>query len=266
MLLSSEEPYFKDISMRNEMLVIPAIDLKEGRCVRLIQGREDREIVFSLSPSSVAKAWEQAGAELIHVVDLDGAFKGKPMNRDAIREIVDAVKVPIQLGGGIRDLKTIENCLASGVSRVVLGTVAINDPGLVEEACTKFPGRILVAIDAKDGMVAVKGWVEDSKVTSSELAKRFEKVGVASIVFTDIKRDGMLVGPNIRAAKKLAESVSIPVIISGGVSSLNDILEIIPLEAVGVRGMIIGRALYDQSIDLREAINLVKGSRVQGVK
>lgn len=263
MLLSSEEPYFKDISMRNEMLVIPAIDLKEGKCVRLIQGREDREIVFSLAPPSVAKGWEQAGAELIHVVDLDGAFKGKPINRDAIREIVDAVKVPIQLGGGIRSLKSIEDWLASGVSRVVLGTVAINDPALVEEACSKFPGRIVVAVDARDGIVVVKGWVEDSTVTASELARRFEKDGVASIVFTDIKRDGMLVGPNIKAAKELAESIAIPIIISGGISSLNDVREIIPLEAAGIKGMIIGRALYDGSIDLSEAIRLVKdaGSR-----
>jgi phosphoribosylformimino-5-aminoimidazole carboxamide ribotide isomerase len=243
------------------MIVIPAIDLKEGRCVRLIQGREDREIVFSRSPSSVAKAWEKAGAELIHVVDLDGAFQGKPINCHAIREIVDAVQIPIQLGGGIRDLKTIEDCLASGVNRVVLGTVAINNPDIVEEACSKFPQRILVAIDARDGIVVVKGWVEESAVAASELAKRFEKVGAASIIFTDIRRDGMLVGPNIRAAKELAESVSMPVIISGGICSLYDIQQIIPLKAVGIQGMIIGRALYDRTIDLREAIELVKGSR-----
>jgi phosphoribosylformimino-5-aminoimidazole carboxamide ribotide isomerase len=248
------------------MLVIPAIDLKEGRCVRLLQGREDREIVFSYSPSAVAKRWEEAGAELIHVVDLDGAFKGKPVNREAIREIVDAVSVPIQLGGGIRSLTSIEETLASGVNRVVLGTVAIQDPGLVEKACKKFPGRILVTIDAKDGMVVVKGWVEESTVTASELAKRLEAVGVAAVVFTDIKRDGMMVGPNIQAAKELAQSVSIPVIISGGISSLNDIREIIPLKAAGIIGMIIGRAIYDGSVDLRAAINLVKGSRVQGFK
>jgi len=243
------------------MLVIPAIDLKEGRCVRLIQGRKDREIVFSHSPSSVAKTWEEAGAELIHVVDLDGAFEGKPLNGNAIRGIVDTVKVPVQLGGGMRTLETIENCLASGVNRVVLGTVVLNNPALVEEACSKFPGRILAAVDAREGMVVVKGWVEESTVTASELAKKLEKVGVASIVFTDIKRDGMLIGPNIGAAKELAESIVIPVIISGGISSLNDIQQIIPLEAVGIRGMIIGRAIYDGSIDLKEAITLVKGSR-----
>ena len=248
------------------MLVIPAIDLKEGRCVRLLQGREDREIVFSHSPSAVAKRWEEAGAELIHVVDLDGAFKGKPVNREAIREIVDAVSVPIQLGGGIRSLASIEETFASGVNRVVLGTVAIQDPGLVENACKKFPGRILVTIDAKDGMVVVKGWVEESTVTASELAKRLKTVGVAAVVFTDIKRDGMMVGPNIQAAKELAQSVSIPVIISGGISSLNDIREIIPLKALGITGMIIGRAIYDGSIDLREAIDLMKGSKVQEFK
>jgi len=248
------------------MLVIPAIDLKEGRCVRLLQGREDREIVFSHSPSAVAKRWEEAGAELIHVVDLDGAFKGKPVNREAIREIVDAVSVPIQLGGGIRSLASIEETFASGVNRVVLGTVAIQDPGLVEKACKEFPGRILVTIDAKDGMVVVKGWVEESTVTASELAKRLKTVGVAAVVFTDIKRDGMMVGPNIQAAKELAQSVSIPVIISGGISSLNDIRKIIPLKAAGITGMIIGRAIYDGSVDLRAAINLVKGSRVQGFK
>jgi phosphoribosylformimino-5-aminoimidazole carboxamide ribotide isomerase len=248
------------------MLVIPAIDLKDGRCVRLLQGREDREIVFSHQPSKVARTWEQAGAELIHVVDLDGAFKGKPINRDVIKEIVDAVKVPIQLGGGLRSLMVIEEYIALGVNRVVLGTVAIQDPGLVEKACKKFPGRILVTIDAKDGMVVVKGWVEESTVTASELAKRLEAVGVAAVVFTDIKRDGMMVGPNIQAAKELAQSVSIPVIISGGISSLNDIREIIPLKAAGIIGMIIGRAIYDGSVDLRAAINLVKGSRVQGFK
>jgi phosphoribosylformimino-5-aminoimidazole carboxamide ribotide isomerase len=203
---------------------------------------------------------------LIHVVDLDGAFKGKPINRDVIKKIVDAVKVPIQLGGGLRSLTVIEEYITLGVNRVVLGTVAIQDPGLVEEACKEFPGRILVTIDAKDGIVVVKGWVEESTVTASELAKRLEAIGVAAVVFTDIKRDGMMIGPNIQAAKELAQSVSIPVIISGGISSLNDIRKIIPLKAAGIIGMIIGRAIYDGSIDLREAIALVKGSRVQGVK
>jgi phosphoribosylformimino-5-aminoimidazole carboxamide ribotide isomerase len=240
------------------MLVIPAIDLKEGRCVRLLQGREDREIVFSHRPSLVAKAWEQAGAELIHVVDLDGAFKGKPINRDPIKEIMNSVKVPIQLGGGIRSLKTIEKYLTLGVNRVVLGTVAIEDPKLVHEACKEFPGKILVTIDSKDGMVVVKGWVEMSTLTTSDLAKRLESSGVSTIVFTDIKRDGMLVGPNIKAAKELAQSISIPVIISGGISSLNDVREIIALEGVGIKGMIIGRAIYDGSIDLSKAIDLVR--------
>jgi phosphoribosylformimino-5-aminoimidazole carboxamide ribotide isomerase len=216
------------------MLVIPAIDLRKGRCVRLIQGREDQEIVFSNSPSLVAKAWEEAGAELIHVVDLDGAFKGKPINHDAIMEIVNAVKIPIQLGGGIRDLKIIEDCFVSGINRVVLGTAAINNPVLVEEACNKFPGRILVAIDARDGMVAVNGWVKGSPVTASELAQKLKKSGVASIVFTDIKRDGMMVGPNIKAAKELAESSAIPIIISGGISSLDNVRQIIPLEGSGI--------------------------------
>jgi phosphoribosylformimino-5-aminoimidazole carboxamide ribotide isomerase len=240
------------------MLVIPAIDLKEGKCVRLLQGRKDREIVFSHVPSTVARAWEQAGAELIHVVDLDGAFEGKPINREVIKTIVDSVEVPVQLGGGIRGLEIIEEYLALGVNRIVLGTVAIKNPKLVEEACKKFPKRILVTIDSKDGMVVVQGWVEQSTVTASELAKSLEEIGVTAIVFTDIKRDGMLVGPNLKAVKELAQSVSIPVIISGGISSLNDIRQIIPLEAVGIKGMIIGRAIYDGSIDLKKAIDLVK--------
>lgn len=244
------------------MLLIPAIDLKEGRCVRLIQGREDRKIVYSDFPEAVAKDWEKAGAELIHVVDLDGAFTGKLLNLQIIKKLVETVKVPIQLGGGIRTLKAIEDCLMLGVNRVVLGTVALKNPFIVKEACRRYPGKIVVAIDVKEGKVVTQGWVEVSEVKASILAKRFENEGVSSIIFTDIARDGMMAGPNIKDAKELAESVSVPIIISGGIASLEDIQRIIPLEKVGVRGMIIGRAIYDGSINLREAIALVKSKGV----
>ncbi len=205
------------------MIVIPAIDLKEGKCVRLEQGLMDKDTVFNDNPAAQARAWQDQGAELLHIVDLDGAFAGEPKNRGAIEAIVHAISIPSQLGGGIRDIETIEAYLSLGLSRVIIGTAAQRNPELVREACVKFPGRIVVGIDAKNGMVAVQGWAEVTDVTAVELAKKFEGFGVSAIVYTDISRDGMLQGPNLEATKALAEAVSIPIIASGGVSSLKDI-------------------------------------------
>lgn len=240
------------------MIVIPAIDLKEGRCVRLEQGEMDRDTVFSDNPAEQALKWQQAGAELIHLVDLDGAFAGEPRNKDAIKSILNTISIPAQLGGGIRDMATIEAYLTLGLSRVIIGTAAQRNPELVKEACAKFPGRIVVGIDAKNGMVAVQGWAEVTDITAVELAKKFEDCGVAAIIYTDISRDGMMAGPNLEATRSLAESISIPVIASGGVSSLADIEKLMAIEHSGVSGAITGKAIYTGAIDLHEAIALTK--------
>jgi phosphoribosylformimino-5-aminoimidazole carboxamide ribotide isomerase len=242
------------------MIVIPAIDLKEGSCVRLEQGLMERDTVFNDNPAAQALEWQKQGAELLHIVDLDGAFAGEPKNRAAIAAIVAAIDIPTQLGGGIRDLATVEAYLSLGISRVILGTAAQRNPELVKEACTKFPGRIVVGIDAKNGMVAVQGWAEVTGVTAVELAKQFEGYGVAAIIYTDIARDGMLQGPNLEATRGLAEAISIPVIASGGVSSLNDIENLMAIESSGVTGVITGKAVYTGAIRLAEAIALTKGS------
>ena len=241
------------------MIVIPAIDLKEGRCVRLEQGLMERDTVFNDNPAAQALEWQRQGAELLHIVDLDGAFAGEPKNRTAIEAIVGAISIPTQLGGGIRDLATVEAYLALGLSRVILGTAAQRNPELVKEACSKFPGRIVVGIDAKDGMVAVQGWAEVTGVTAVELAKKFEGYGVAAIIYTDIARDGMLQGPNLESTRALAEAVSIPVIASGGVSTLKDIENLMAIEQYGVTGVITGKAVYTGAIRLAEAIQLTKG-------
>jgi len=241
------------------MIVIPAIDLKEGRCVRLEQGLMERDTVFNDNPAAQALEWQQQGAELLHIVDLDGAFAGEPKNRTAIEAIVGAISIPTQLGGGIRDLATVEAYLSLGLSRVILGTAAQRNPELVKEACSKFPGRIVVGIDAKDGMVAVQGWAEVTGVTAVELAKKFEGYGVAAIIYTDIARDGMLQGPNLESTRALAEAVSIPVIASGGVSTLKDIENLMAIEQYGVTGVITGKAVYTGAIRLAEAIQLTKG-------
>ncbi len=240
------------------MIVIPAIDLKEGKCVRLEQGLMERDTVFNDDPAAQALAWQAQGAELLHIVDLDGAFAGEPKNRSSIESIVKALAIPTQLGGGIRDLATIEAYLGLGIGRVIIGTAAQRDPELVKAACTRFPGRIVVGIDAKEGMVAVQGWAEVTGVTAVELAKRFEGDGVAAIVYTDISRDGMLQGPNIPATRALAEAISIPVIASGGVSSLKDIENLLAVEASGVTGVITGKAIYTGAINLAEAIALTR--------
>ena len=242
------------------MIVIPAIDLKEGRCVRLEQGLMERDTVFNVNPAAQALEWQRQGAELLHIVDLDGAFAGEPKNRAAIEAIVTAIDIPTQLGGGIRDLATVEAYLSLGVSRVILGTAAQRNPELVKEACARFPGRIVVGIDAKGGMVAVQGWAEVTGITAVDLARKFEGYGVAAIIYTDIARDGMLQGPNLEATRALAEAISIPVIASGGVSTLKDIENLMAIEQYGVTGVITGKAVYTGAIRLTEAIALTKGT------
>ncbi|MDA8430100.1 MAG: 1-(5-phosphoribosyl)-5-[(5-phosphoribosylamino)methylideneamino]imidazole-4-carboxamide isomerase [Geobacteraceae bacterium] len=241
------------------MLVIPAIDLKEGKCVRLEQGLMDKDTVFNDNPAAQAKAWQDQGAELLHIVDLDGAFAGEPKNRAAIEAIIAAITIPAQLGGGIRDIATIEAYLSIGISRVIIGTAAQRNPELVKEACARFPGQIVVGIDAKDGMVAVQGWAEVTDITAVDLARKFEDCGVAAIIYTDIARDGMLQGPNLEATKALAEAVAIPIIASGGVSSLKDIANLMAIEASGVSGVITGKAVYTGAIKLAEAVALTRG-------
>lgn len=241
------------------MIVIPAIDLKEGKCVRLEQGLMEKDTVFNNDPGAQARDWQDQGAELLHIVDLDGAFAGEPKNKAAIKAIIKAITIPAQLGGGIRDIATIDAYLSLGLDRVIIGTAAQRNPELVREACAKFPGRIMVGIDAKDGMVAVQGWAEVTNITAVELARKFEDCGVTAIIYTDISRDGMLQGPNLEATRALAEAVSIPIIASGGVSSLNDIKNLMEIESSGVTGVITGKAVYTGAIKLSEAIALTKG-------
>jgi len=241
------------------MLVIPAIDIKGGKCVRLVQGRMDQETVYSTNPVEMAKKWEAMGAELLHLVDLDGAVTGEPKNTDAIEAIADAISIPFQVGGGIRDIDSINLYLSIGASRVILGTIAYKDPYFVKDACLKHHGRIIVGIDARDGKVAIQGWEKVTEKLATELAKEFEAEGVAGIIYTDISRDGMLKGPNIEGTKAMAQSVKIPIIASGGVSNIEDIKRLKELEPVGVAGVITGKAIYTGSLDLAEAIKVAKG-------
>lgn len=239
------------------MILFPAIDLKDGKCVRLKQGEMDQATVFSESPADQAALFEAQGFKWIHIVDLNGAFEGKPVNAAAVKSIVAKVKVPLQLGGGIRDMGMIEHWLNNGIARVILGTIALRNPQLVKDACNLFPGKIAVGIDAKGGMVAVEGWAETSSVTVEELALKFEDAGVAAIIYTDIDRDGMMQGPNVEATGKLAQRLTTPVIASGGVSSLEDLKAIKALEKKGVVGVISGRAIYDGRIPIGEALRLM---------
>lgn len=243
------------------MLIIPAIDLKEGKCVRLEQGLMDKATVYSDDPATTAKHWEAQGGELLHVVDLDGAFAGVPKNLSAIKAIRSAIKIPIEVGGGIRDLDTISSLVEIGIDRIILGTAAIENPDFVQEACKKFPGRIIVGIDAKDGLVAIKGWAEVTKVQAVDLAKQMQEFGVIAIIYTDIKRDGMLSGPNLEATKALAEALRIPVIASGGVSTMKDIQDLLTIRSSGVSGVITGKAIYSGSLNLKEAVAYVKQSQ-----
>ncbi len=236
------------------MLLIPAIDLKEGQCVRLRQGRMEDDTVFSADPVAVAARWVEAGARRLHLVDLDGAFAGKPKNRDVIRAIAEAFpELPIQVGGGIRDESTVEAYLEIGVKYAIIGTKAVTTPGFVSDLCASFPGHIIVGLDAKDGKVATEGWSKLSQHDVIDLAKHFERYGVDSIIYTDISRDGMMQGVNIDATVRLAQAVNIPVIASGGVTSIADIERLCAVSGEGVSGVVIGRALYEGGLDLAQA-------------
>lgn len=240
------------------MIILPAIDLKEGKCVRLEQGLMEKDTVYSDNPAAMARHWQDEGGEFLHLVDLDGAFAGVPKNKAAIEAIVSAVDIPTELGGGIRDLETVEAYLNLGIDRVILGTVAKENPELVAEACRRFPGQIVVGIDAKNGLVAVRGWAEVTEKQATDLAREMEGFGVSAIIYTDIARDGMMQGPNLEATRALAEAISIPVIASGGVSSLDDIRNLLQIERYGVEGVITGKAIYSGSLNLREAVALTK--------
>jgi len=244
------------------VILFPAIDLKNGQCVRLEQGDMARATVFNLDPTAQARSFAAQGFEYLHVVDLDGAFAGKPMNAHAVEAMLKAVTMPLQLGGGIRDLNTIEAWLAKGVARVIIGTAAVHDPDLVKGAAKKFPGRVAVGLDARDGKVAVEGWAETSQVTALEMAQRFEDAGVAAIIFTDIARDGLLKGLNLDATIELAERISIPVIASGGFASIEDVRALLAPRAKKLAGAIAGRALYDGRLDASAALALIRNARV----
>ncbi|MDI6801593.1 MAG: 1-(5-phosphoribosyl)-5-[(5-phosphoribosylamino)methylideneamino]imidazole-4-carboxamide isomerase [Thermodesulfovibrionales bacterium] len=238
------------------MIVIPAIDLKDGQCVRLLQGKKEDATVYSDDPASTAKKWESCGAKLLHVVDLDGAFTGSQKNIESIRKIRQAVNMEIEVGGGIRDMDRIDLLISLGINRVILGTVAIEKPDLIKEACRKYPGKVLVGIDAKNGLVAVKGWVEVTEVKAKNLALKMQEYGAAGIIYTDISKDGMMTGPNIKATREMVESLNIPVIASGGVSSITDIKNLMAIK--NLLGAITGKAIYSSAIDLKEAIRITE--------
>ena len=248
------------------MILFPAIDLKEGHCVRLVQGDMGQATVFNDDPAAQAETFERQGFEWLHVVDLDGAFAGRPMNAAAVDRILARVTIPVQLGGGIRDMKTVEGWLDKGIARVIIGTAAVHDPDFVREAARRHPGKIAVGIDAKDGRVAVEGWAQTSTVTAEELGKRFEDAGVAAIIYTDIARDGVLKGLNIPMTLALARALNIPVIASGGLASLADIERLVQQDCAVLAGAITGRALYDGRIDPQEALALIRQARSAAAK
>lgn len=245
------------------MIVIPAVDLKDGRCVRLSQGRMDQESIYSEHPIDMARHWESKGAERLHVVDLNGAVTGRPIHQSLIKEISQSVRIPIEVGGGIRDVATIENYLSSGVRWVILGTAAFQNPSLVEEACKRFPERVILGIDAKGGRVAIQGWNEVASLEAIDLIRQFEGMGLSAIIFTDIERDGMGTGLNFQLTKNLARSTSIPVIASGGVSQIEDIEHLLELKPDGVIGVIVGRALYTGQVDLEKAIRVTRSKTME---
>jgi phosphoribosylformimino-5-aminoimidazole carboxamide ribotide isomerase len=240
------------------LILFPAIDLKEGRCVRLIQGDMERATIFNDDPAGQAAAFEDQGFAWLHVVDLDGAFAGRPINADAVEAILRRVSIPVQLGGGIREMRVVEGWLARGIRRVIIGTAAVRDPDFVREAARLHPGRIAVGIDAKDGLVAVEGWSQRSTITAEELGRRFEDAGVAALIYTDIARDGVLKGLNVPMTLALARAVKIPVIASGGLASMADIERLLEPDCAALAGAITGRALYDGRIDAREALALIR--------
>ena len=244
------------------MHIIPAIDLLDGRCVRLYQGDYNRSETFNEDPVAVARQWVERGAQWLHLVDLDGAKVGQPQNQGIIAEIARAVEVPVQVGGGLRDRASVENLLALGVERVILGTVAVENPDLVAGLCREFPGKIVVGIDARNGRVATRGWLETSEVLATDLAQQMAGLGAAAIVYTDIHRDGTLSGPNVEALRQLAGAIDIPIVASGGVSSITDLLSLSALEPQGVTSVIVGRALYTGDISLKEALQAVGPARI----
>ncbi|MEW6066692.1 MAG: 1-(5-phosphoribosyl)-5-[(5-phosphoribosylamino)methylideneamino]imidazole-4-carboxamide isomerase [Nitrospirota bacterium] len=238
------------------MFIIPAIDLKDGKCVRLLQGRKDAVTTYSNNPVATAKKWESCGAKLLHIVDLDGAFTGNPKNLDSIIKVRKAVRASLQVGGGIRGIGNIMKVFSSGVDKIIIGTAAIEDPEFLTYCCNKYPGKILVGIDAKNGMVAIKGWEEVTSLTAKDMAQRLAMIGVAGIIYTDISKDGMLSGPNIEAIKEMVEGVNIPVIASGGVSNMDDIKNLLKIK--NLWGVITGKAIYTGTLDLKEAIEITK--------
>lgn len=244
------------------MILIPAVDIKNGRCVRLVQGRKEDTTVFSDNPAAMAQKWAQAGAELIHVIDLDGAFEKRTRNMDAIKNILQIVDTPVQLGGGIRSEQTARKFLDMGVQRVIIGTEAIKNPEWVKRTADRYPGRIVVGIDARRGRVAIEGWTETTQVKAVELAKSFEDCGVAAFIFTDIYRDGMQTGPNIEETRRLAEAIDTPVVASGGIATIKDIQNLLPLETVGVIGAISGKALYSGTLDFQESLALMQSKKL----
>jgi len=244
------------------VILFPAIDLKNGECVRLLRGDMAQATVFSTDPAAQARAFAEQGFEYLHVVDLDGAFAGEPVNADAVRRILSAVTVKMQLGGGVRDMKTVRGWLESGVTRVIIGTAAVHDPDFVREAARLYPGRIAVGIDAHEGRVAVEGWAKTSNISAPDLGRRFEDAGVAAIIYTDISRDGALTGLNIASTIALAEALAIPVIASGGLASIEDVRRLTEPDCARLAGAITGRALYDGRLDPREALALIRSRAV----
>jgi len=247
------------------MDVIPAIDILEGRCVRLYQGDYERSQVFSENPVDMAKQWVDQGATRLHLVDLDGAKAGKVVNLKAIEAIAAAVPVPIEIGGGLRDRTSVQQVFNLGVQWAILGTIAVEKPQVVQELCQEFPGKMIIGIDARDGRVATRGWLETSPVLATQLAVQMQELGAAAIIYTDIHRDGTLIGPNLAALRELAAKISIPIIASGGVSSVSDLLSLLGLEIQGVTGVIVGRALYTGDIALPEALRAIGPGRIQDI-
>jgi phosphoribosylformimino-5-aminoimidazole carboxamide ribotide isomerase len=247
------------------MDVIPAIDLLQGHCVRLYQGDYDRSQVFSENPADVAKQWVDQGATRLHIVDLDGAKAGKVVNLEAIEAIADAVSIPIEIGGGLRDRTSVQQVFNLGVQWAILGTIAVEQPHLVQELCQEFPQQIIIGIDARNGRVATRGWLETSEVLATQLAVQMQELGAAAIIYTDIHRDGTLTGPNLEALRELAAAISIPIIASGGVSSITDLLSLLALEPQGVNAVIVGRALYTGDILLQEALKAIGPGRIQDI-
>ena len=244
-----------------QMLIIPAVDIKGGKCVRLEQGLMNKETIFSDHPEEIALQWERKGAKRLHIVDLDGAVYGKPFNKKDIKKILDTVSVPVELGGGIRDLDTIKEYIDLGIDQIIIGTIAYKNSHLVEAACAEYPGKIIVSIDAKDNYVSVEGWTEPTSITAIDLAKKFEDMGIAAFIYTDIKRDGMRSGPNIDGIREFAKGIHGEVIAAGGISSIKDIEDLLSLENDGVSGIITGRAIYDGLINLEEAIDIIEKGR-----